>query len=85
VLEGVGSGSRGHADLVTVLAWVDAPADLRLRRGLDRDGVALEARWRQWMLDEAHHFETEATAARADVLVDGTGLTGPRVRSTGPA
>ena len=31
VLEGVGSGSRTTAALITVLAWVEVPADLRLR------------------------------------------------------
>jgi uridine kinase len=83
VLEGVGSGARGHADLTTVLAWVDAPADLRLRRGLERDGTGVEAQWRQWMHDEAEHFAAEATEARADVAIDGTGLNEPRVGSRG--
>jgi uridine kinase len=80
VLEGVGSGSRAHADLITVLAWVEAPPDLRMRRGLDRDGAALADRWRQWALDEQLLFAREGTAARADLLVDGTGLTPPTLR-----
>ena len=79
VLEGVGSGSRTHADLTTALAWVSAPADLRLRRGLERDGAALADRWRQWMADEAAHFDLDGTRARAHLLVDGTGLTPPRL------
>lgn len=73
VLEGVGSGSRPHADLTTVLAWVWAPTDLRLRRGLERDGSALAGRWRQWMLDEDALFVRERTPARADLFVDGSG------------
>jgi uridine kinase len=80
VLEGVGSGARGHADVITVLAWVDAPADLRLRRGLERDGTDVEVHWRQWMRDEAAHFAVEGTAVRADIAVDGTGLSAPSVR-----
>ena len=39
VLEGVGSGSRSHAGLITALVWVEVPAGLRLQRGLARDGV----------------------------------------------
>lgn len=77
VLEGVGSGSRAHADLCTVLVWVEAPDDLRLARGLERDGVQLEDRWRRWMRDEAEHFARDDTRTRADLVVDGTGLTSP--------
>ena len=81
VLEGVGSGSRDHADLVTVLAWVEAPADLRLRRGLERDGAAMADHWRRWAIDEQALFRREATAERADLLVDGTGVTPPMPRA----
>lgn len=79
VLEGVGSGSRAHADLTTVLTWVWAPSDLRLRRGLERDGSALAGRWRQWMLDEDALFVREETARRADLFVDGAGEDPSRV------
>ncbi|MDP2774197.1 MAG: (d)CMP kinase [Nocardioides sp.] len=77
VLEGVGSGSLAHAGRCTLLVWVEAPADLRLRRGLERDGVHLEHRFRQWMRDETEHFTREGTLARADLLVDGSGLRQP--------
>ena len=82
VLEGVGSGSRAHADLTTALAWVWAPAGLRLRRGLERDGEALADRWHQWMVDEDRYLAQEQVEARADLLVDGTGLTPPRLRTS---
>lgn len=78
VLEGVGAGSRSHADLTTALAWVWAPADLRLARGLERDGAALADRWRQWMRDEDLLHEREQVAERADLVVDGTGVAPPR-------
>jgi hypothetical protein len=81
VLEGVGSGSRDHADLITVLAWVEAPPELRLRRGLDRDGAAMANHWSRWAVDEQALFRREATAERADLLVDGTGLTPPTLRT----
>jgi uridine kinase len=71
ILEGCGSGSaliRGRSSLVV---WVEAPAELRLQRGLDRDGPALSAQWRQWQADEEAHFAADATRAAADVIVDG--------------
>jgi hypothetical protein len=83
VLEGVGSASRPHAALCTVLAWVEAPDGLRLQRGLTRDGPQLEVEWRRWLVDEAAHFAEHDTRARADLLVDGTGITPPYPPSAG--
>jgi uridine kinase len=72
VLEGVGSGAADLADLVTVLVWVEAPHDVRMKRGLERDGDAFAPHWEQWARDEAALFARERTRERADVLVDGT-------------
>jgi uridine kinase len=72
VLEGVGSGASRFASLMTVLVWVEAPYDLRMRRGLDRDGDAFAPHWEQWARDEADLFARERTRERADVVVDST-------------
>lgn len=71
VLEGVGSGAAAYADLRTLLVWVQAPHDLRMRRGLERDGDAFAPHWERWAAAEAALFAREDTRARADVLVDG--------------
>ena len=71
VLEGVGSGSLAHADLITVLVWVEVPYDLRMSRGLARGGVEVAERWQQWAVDEQQHFARERTRERADVRLDG--------------
>jgi hypothetical protein len=73
VVEGVGSWRSSYARWVTTLVWVDAPADLRLARGLVRDGEALRPRWEEWMPREQALFRREGTRAYADLLVDGTG------------
>jgi uridine kinase len=73
VLEGVGSGHPGYADLVTLLVWVEAPEELRLARGLERDGADLEPQWRRWLAAERRLHARERTRERADVVVDGTG------------
>jgi hypothetical protein len=67
----VGSGSSRVADLVTVLAWVEVPYDLRMARGLERGGVGVAEHWRQWAIDEQTLFERERTRERADVVLDG--------------
>lgn len=73
VVEGVGSGASSYASSVTTLVWVEAPAQLRLARGIERDGEALLPQWRRWMADEDALFVRERTRERADLLVDGTG------------
>ena len=72
MLEGVGSGASRFDPLRTVLAWVEAPYDLRMRRGLERDGDAFAPHWEQWAADEDALFAREQTRARADVVIDGT-------------
>lgn len=84
VVEGVGSGARSVAALVTVLVWVCAPPGLRLERGLARDGAAMAPVWERWMRDEAEHLAREQTEARADVVVDGTGTRPVDVRPGRP-
>jgi uridine kinase len=71
VLEGVGSGSSSFADLVTVLAWVEVPAEVRMARGLERDGAGAADHWRQWAVDEQELFAREQTRERADLVLDG--------------
>jgi uridine kinase len=72
VLEGVGSGASRFGPLQTVLVWVEAPYDLRMRRGIERDGDAFAPHWEQWATDEEVLFAREHTRERADLVVDGT-------------
>ncbi|MCU1433052.1 MAG: uridine kinase [Actinotalea sp.] len=72
VLEGCGSAARAVAGRASAVVWVEAPEDLRLGRGLARDGDAMRAEWARWMELERSHFAREGTRDRADVVVDGT-------------
>lgn len=73
VLEGVGSGCRRLDPWRSALVWVEAPQDLRIARGLARDGAEAEPHWRRWLVTEARHFAEQRTRAAADLLVDGAG------------
>ena len=75
VVEGCGSSPRALDRWTTLRIWVEAPAPLRLARGLARDGADLTAHWRRWQESEARHFAAEDTRARADVRVDGAAAT----------
>ncbi len=71
VLEGVGSGSLVTDPFTTVLVWVEAPHDVRMRRGLERDGEAFAPYWDAWAAAEAEHFARHRTRERAHLLLDG--------------
>ncbi len=72
LVEGCGSAPRRLDPWATLRVWVEAPAPLRLERGLARDGVAMTAHWRRWGATEAAEFAREDTRRRADLRVDGT-------------
>ncbi|MGI5245023.1 uridine kinase family protein [Dactylosporangium sp. CA-139066] len=71
VVEGVGSASAAMRADLTLGVLVYAPRDLRLRRGLERDGEALRPEWERWMAGEDGHYAEDATAEAVDLLVDG--------------
>lgn len=72
VLEGCGSAPRAVDGRAVLRVFVEAPDDVRLARGLARDGEALRDHWLAWMREEAAEFAREDTRARANVVVDGT-------------
>jgi hypothetical protein len=71
VVEGCGSAPRALDPWRTRRIWVEAPDDLRLARGLARDGTAMAADWQRWLATEAAAFAAEDTRARCDLAVDG--------------
>ncbi len=71
VLEGCGSGAEAYAPYRSLLVWVEAPVEVRLRRAVERDGAAVLSHWYAWMDAEARHYELNATRACADVRLEG--------------
>jgi uridine kinase len=67
VLDGCGSGSRVIRPYLSLLVWVDAPADVRRERAMARDGDVFEPWWDVWAAQERALFAAEQTAAAADV------------------
>jgi hypothetical protein len=52
---------------------VETPAELRLHRGVERDGEAALQRWTDfWMAEEARYFEAHRPGAFADITVAGS-------------
>jgi uridine kinase len=67
VVEGCGSGARDYDAYSTVLVWVEADRDERIRRGVARDGEQVLERWLAWMDSEEAHFARHDTRERADL------------------
>jgi uridine kinase len=70
VLDGVGSWSPAIAGWVTTLVWLDATHDVRMRRGIERDGEHFAPYWDRWARDEAALFARDRTRDRADLVIE---------------
>lgn len=71
ILEGVTASREAFLPYVTYSIWIEAPHELRLRRGLERDGQAALDQWKAWMAEEDRYRSTERPDERADVVVRG--------------
>ncbi len=72
VVEGVGVAQRRARPYASLVVYVDAPREVRLARGIARDGEAMRAEWERWQEAEAPFLAAERTRDAADVVVDGT-------------
>jgi hypothetical protein len=71
VLEGVTCTRRAAAPHLAYSIWVDSPEQLRLDRGIARDGEDHGDLWLTWMREEREFFAADGTAQRADLRIDG--------------
>lgn len=71
IIDGVTSGDRDADAWQSLKIWIETTNEVRLDRGIDRDGEALRDRWLDWMRWERDHFAAENTRARANLIIDG--------------
>jgi uridine kinase len=71
LIEGVAASRKAWRDKLAMRIWVDCPRDLRLVRGIARDGEGLRDFWMQWMRAEDEYVAAERPYAFADITVDG--------------
>ena len=69
VIEGCGSGATAYSDYRSLLVWLEAPQELRLRRGVDRDGPEVLPHWLAWMDLERAYFAVNSTKESADIVL----------------
>lgn len=72
IAEGVSVTRTELGDPWDVTVWVEAPYDLRLERGVERDGEAMRETWtNHWMPEEDRYVREERPHERADFVVLG--------------
>ncbi|MGA8851900.1 MAG: 4-amino-4-deoxy-L-arabinose transferase [Aeromicrobium sp.] len=69
VVEGVGAAAAVIRPFLSLVVWVDAPADVRHARAMARDGDTFAPWWHTWAEQERRHFARELTRTHADILV----------------
>jgi uridine kinase len=73
IVEGVTASRAAFRPYLTYSIWVEAPRELRLQRGIDRDGEEMREQWVAWMAAEDEYIAAERPAERADAVVRGDG------------
>ena len=74
IVEGVCSSRKEIYAYYDLRVWVECPRELRLHRGIERDGEHNRAQWElDWMPDEDRYVEQHRPHESADMMVSGTG------------
>lgn len=71
IVEGVTSSRASIADKLSMSFWVEAPPDVRMARGIARDGEAMRPFWQDWMRLEDEFFALDDAPGRATYLIAG--------------
>jgi uridine kinase len=71
VLEGVGASRSAFRPFLSYSIWIETPRELRLSRGLERDGEKARDRWERWMTEEDDYVERETPQQAVDLILRG--------------
>ena len=69
VLDGVTSARQAAGERLAYAVFVDAPRQVRLARGVARDGESHRLLWKRWQDDEDEWFAADDTRSRCDLVV----------------
>ena len=78
ILEGVSSLRKEFRNYISLGIYVDAPRDLCLKRGIEKDtgtdksAEELTKIWNEWVDEEDEYFERDNPKSYADIVIDGT-------------
>jgi uridine kinase len=75
MIEGVTACRWAISEDLALGVWVSAPIEVRMARGIERDGPHMEGQWCDWMRREQEFFDADQTKSRCQIFVDGTAST----------
>lgn len=74
IMEGCYSLIEGLRNYYHFTIWMDTPRDIRLSRGIERDGEEKRHLWEDlWMPAEELYMKIQKPIENADFIIDGTG------------
>jgi uridine kinase len=71
LIEGVTASRESFRPHLAYSIWIETPSELRLTRGLKRDGDEALDDWSRWMAEEDAYVERERPTEHADVVLPG--------------
>lgn len=83
ILEGVTSARKEFRPFLSFSLFVDTNAEVRLRRGLERDGPEAKDQWLKWMREEDEYLARDNPKSFVNVVTSGeANLPGSEVRKS---
>lgn len=71
ILEGVTAARREFRPYLAYAIWVDAPKDVCIARGVNRDGEAMRDQWEIWWSEEEAYIRAHRPVEFADTVISG--------------
>ncbi len=71
LVEGVSASRRAFRPYLAFSIWVETDREVRLARGLERDGLDARGLWERWMAGEDQYVASERPAEHVDVVLPG--------------
>lgn len=74
IVEGVWSMQTAFLDFYDYCIWLEAPAAIRLERGVSREGEEMRQVWEQeWIPIDEHYQKTQEPQHKANCIIDSAG------------
>ncbi len=71
IVEGIYSNRAELSNYYNIRIWVECPEDIRLSRGIARDGKEMKDYWEKvWLRQEKRYYEEQKPNLRADIILN---------------
>ena len=82
ILEGVSASRSEFRRYLSFSIYIETNRELRLKRGIERDGEEMLPLWRQWMVEEDEYMLRDQPQKYADLVLSGNTEDMLRIRSS---